>query len=75
MAARFDSEAEFLWILVADTRDVQGTSGSVARCVDCEFRHSLAELELDMGRDCKFIFRSLAIVKNLLTGNSERELV
>ncbi|RYP65330.1 hypothetical protein DL769_006345 [Monosporascus sp. CRB-8-3] len=30
-----------------------GTNGSVARCVECEFRHSLAELELDVGRDCK----------------------
>ncbi|RYP31751.1 hypothetical protein DL767_005571 [Monosporascus sp. MG133] len=28
-----------------------GTNGSVARCVECEFRHSLAELELDVGRD------------------------
>ncbi|RYP18027.1 hypothetical protein DL765_004143 [Monosporascus sp. GIB2] len=30
-----------------------GTSGSVARCVECEFRHNLAELELDVGRDRK----------------------
>ncbi|RYP91549.1 hypothetical protein DL770_002329 [Monosporascus sp. CRB-9-2] len=28
-----------------------GTNGSVARCVECEFRHNLAELELDVGRD------------------------